>query len=258
MLDFQEILAAYPPPLQTMPKFLLREYLQYKILQHLYKHPDYAERLIFLGGTCLRLVHQNARFSEDLDFDNRGLSREDYEVITRHVQAELEREGYAVEINNVYHAAYRCHVRFPALLYQAGLSGHLEEKILIQLDCQPQGIEYEAEPFLLQKFDVFTQIYITPLDLLLSQKIYALLNRKRSKGRDFYDTVFLFGKTRPNFDYLEKKMGIASPSMLKERLLELCRTTDLNAMAVDVKPFLFNSSDIKRVELFEMFIRQTL
>ncbi|MGI4871815.1 MAG: nucleotidyl transferase AbiEii/AbiGii toxin family protein [Janthinobacterium lividum] len=31
--------------------------------------------LLFPGGTCLRIVHGNQRFSEDLDFDNSGLRR---------------------------------------------------------------------------------------------------------------------------------------------------------------------------------------
>ncbi len=258
MLNFQDILAAYPPNLQNRRQFLLREYLQCKILQLLYNQKEYAARLIFLGGTCLRLVHKNSRFSEDLDFDNRGMSEQDYEILTQNIKTGLEQEGYTVEISNVFHAAYRCRVRFPALLYQTGLSGHVEEKILIQLDCQPQGIEYQPQTYLLQQFDVFTSLLVTPPDLLLSQKISALLNRKRSKGRDFYDVVFLFGKTQPNYGYLEQKEGIPDAQKLKERLLGMCKTTDLSKMADDVEPFLFNQTDVKRVELFETFIRQVL
>jgi predicted nucleotidyltransferase component of viral defense system len=33
-----------------------------------------ASKLSFLGGTALRIVHGNSRFSEDIDLDNFGLS----------------------------------------------------------------------------------------------------------------------------------------------------------------------------------------
>lgn len=69
MLNLTEILSAYPEGLQIHRAFVLREYLQYKILEILFDGP-YASKFCFLGGTCLRLVHNNNRFSEDLDFDN--------------------------------------------------------------------------------------------------------------------------------------------------------------------------------------------
>jgi predicted nucleotidyltransferase component of viral defense system len=52
---------------------MIREYLQYKILEILFDSP-YSTGFCFLGGTCLRIVHGNRRFSEDLDFDNITMS----------------------------------------------------------------------------------------------------------------------------------------------------------------------------------------
>lgn len=43
--------------------------MQYKILALIF-NSDFATKFAFLGGTCLRIVHQTNRFSEDLDFDN--------------------------------------------------------------------------------------------------------------------------------------------------------------------------------------------
>ena len=73
--------------------------------------------------------------------------------------------------------AYHCHIKFPALLFQQGLSGYQQEKILIQLDTEPQHFNFVPESYLLNRFDVFTQLQTTPLDLLLAQKFYAILNR---------------------------------------------------------------------------------
>lgn len=75
MMPLTEIRKSYPEGLHGRGEFLLREYLQYKILELLFTSP-FAEKFAFLGGTCLRIVHDNQRFSEDLDFDSFNLSQE--------------------------------------------------------------------------------------------------------------------------------------------------------------------------------------
>jgi predicted nucleotidyltransferase component of viral defense system len=258
MLNLEEILDAYPEPLRKFRRFLLREYLQYKILEIVFSDSRYANRLCFLGGTCLRIVHNTGRFSEDLDFDNFGLLENEFEDISNLILQKLGEEGFEVEIRNVYKGAFRCYIRFPNLLFPLGLSGYKEEKILIQLDTQSQKFDFQPRPFLLQKFDVFTEIFVTPPDLLLAQKCYAIINRKRAKGRDFFDAVFLFGKVTPNYEYLEMKTGIHTPAELRQRLLEVCKDISLEELAKDVKPFLFQTKDARKVELFDKYIQQIL
>ena len=82
---------------------------------------------------------------------------------------------------------------------------------------------------------------MTPLDLLLAQKFYTIVNRKRSKGRDFFDAIFLLSKDiKPNYDYLRTKLGIDDSKGLKTKILNVCSKLDMKAMADDVAPFLFN------------------
>ena len=85
-------------------------------------------------------------------------------------------------MKTVYKGAFHCYVRFPGLLFKDGLAGHQEQKILIQLDTEPPHFDFKPEKHILNKFDVFTEIPVTPLDLLLAQKFYTIVNRKRSKG----------------------------------------------------------------------------
>lgn len=258
MLNLEVILEAYPPSLRKFKRFLLREYLQYKILEIVFSDSKYASRLSFLGGTCLRIVHNTGRFSEDLDFDNFNLSGNEFEDLSELIKKKLEEEGFEVEIRNVFKGAFRCYIRFPNLLFPLGLSGYKEEKILIQFDTQSQYFDFKPTSFILQKFEVFTEIFVTPLDLLLAQKCYAILNRTRSKGRDFYDVIFLFGKTKPNYQYLTLKTGIETPAELKEKLLGVCEKVSLVDMANDVKPFLFQANESRKVELFDRYIQQVL
>lgn len=256
MLPLSEIRPYYPEELQRFPRFMLREYIQYKILEILYESP-FATDLCFLGGTCLRIVHGNRRFSEDLDFDNISLEADAFDEVSSEIQIGLEREGYEVELKTVMKGAWHCYIRFPGLLFNEGLTGHQEEKILIQLDTEPQHFDYEPERFLLNRFEVFTTIWTTPLPLLMAQKIYAILNRNRNKGRDFYDLVFLMGRDiKPNYPYLEAKVSISDPELLKETLLNRCNQLEMDAMAKDIEPFLFEATDVKKVVHFTEVVQQ--
>ncbi len=256
MLSLQEIKPYYPEHIQSYDRFIIREYLQYKILEIIFETP-YESKLSFLGGTCLRIVHNSNRFSEDMDFDNFNLSMNDFNAITEIVKQELERLGYDVEMRNVHKGAYHCYIRFPELLYNEGLNNHKEEKILIQLDTESHEFDYKPDQPLLNKFDIFTQINVPPGNLLLAQKFFAVINRKRNKGRDFFDIVFLLGQGQaPNYDYLKAKIGIVNPDDLRSLVLEKCRELDMEKMAADVKPFLFNPKDEKKIILFPKYMEQ--
>lgn len=254
MLTLETISAAYPPHLRPFRRHMLREYLQYKILQAIFNSP-LASKLSFIGGTALRIVHGNTRFSEDLDFDNFDLTPAEFDHLSQLVKKALEREGYEIETRNVYKKAFRCYIRFPKLLFAAGLTPIEAEKILIQIDTLGHGFQYRPERVILNQFDVFTEIFVTPADILLSQKIHAAMTRKRPKGRDFFDITFLLGKTRPNYPYLKLKLNISGSQSLKRRLVAFCRQLDFKALSTEVQPFLFTPGDSRRVTAFFQFIQ---
>ena len=255
MLDLQQIKNEYPEPLQGYERAIFREYLQHKILQAIFESSQ-ANKLSFLGGTALRIVHGNSRFSEDIDLDNFGLSWQAFGELIQKVKLFLELEGFLVETSMVAKGAFHCDLRFPELLYEQGLSPLQQEKILIQLDTIAQGYTYTPEVKILNKFDVFSEIRVTPLNVLLSQKIYTAINRKRPKGRDFYDITFLLSKTRPDFGFIHQKMGIASPEGLREELLLKIEDFNFESLAGDVAPFLIAKEQVKRVVKFREFWKQ--
>ncbi len=255
MLDFQQIKDQYPDHLQVFERALLREYLQCKILQAVFESKK-ASKLAFLGGTALRIVYGNSRFSEDIDLDNFDLSWQEFEEVIQRVKRFFELEGFEIEVKNVAKGAYRCYMRFPELLYEQGISPYRQEKILIQVDTAAQGFEYQPEIRILNKFDVFTEIRVTPLNVLLSQKIYTAVNRKRAKGRDFFDITFLFGRTKPDFGFLSQKMGIETADSLRREVFERIEDYDFQELAGDVAPFLMNKDQVKRVEKFREFWEQ--
>ena len=255
MLSIKEIEPYYPENIQAFKRSLMREYLQHKILEIIFSS-NQEEKLSFLGGTAIRLLHGNKRFSEDLDFDNFGLTEKEFEYLAAEIGKKLKIEGYNVEIKNIFKNAYHCKVRIPGLLFDSGLSGHKEEKILIQIDTESQGFDYLPESLILNKFDIFCRIRVTPADILLSQKIFAICNRKRKMGRDFYDALLLFGKVRPNFDFLRLKMGIQDMVGMKKHLISICKELNFKALARDVEPFLFSAIEAKKVLGFPDYIKQ--
>ncbi len=255
MLSLTDIESSYPPAVRHLSRFLLREYLQCKLLEIIFSS-EYANRLCFIGGTCLRLLHGNQRFSEDLDFDHFGMTESAFDALVERLGRELELQGFKVELRQIQKGAWHCYLKFPDLLFHAGLSGHREEKILIQLDAEAQGFEFTPERKLLRQFDVFTNVLVPSLALLMSHKITAILQRPRNKGRDFFDLTFLQPKTKPDYAFLNAKFGITNAESLRERLLKHCSTLDFNDMANDVQPFLFNPRDVNRVLFFIDFVKE--
>lgn len=254
MLSMSEIEKFYPENERPFKRNILREYLQHKILQIIFT-TEYASKLSFMGGTCLRIVFGTNRFSEDLDFDNFGLTEKEFDILSEVVAKQLETDGYIVEMKTVHKGAFRCYIRIPQLLFDYRLSGYQEEKNLIQLDTEAQKYVYEVEPFILNKFDILSRIYCTPKNILLSQKIWAILNRKTAKGRDYYDVMYLFSIAKPDYKYLEIKAGIKDVNQLKNKLGAKIKPLDIKQLVRDVSPFLTNPNDIKRIELFPDFVK---
>jgi predicted nucleotidyltransferase component of viral defense system len=255
MLDFQQIKNQYPEGLQGFERAILREYLQVKILQAIFESKQ-ASQLVFIGGTALRILHDNQRFSEDIDLDHFDLSWDAFAEMIHTVERFLILDGFVVEVHEVAKGAFHCYLRFPELLYGQGLSPLLGQKLLIRLDSAAQGYAYQPDVKILNKFDVFTEVRTAPLPLLLSHKIYTAINRKRPKGRDFFDITFLLARTKPDYGFLDQKMGVNSPEHLREALLEGIESFNFDALAEDVAPFLIDMAELKRVRLFRTYWEQ--
>ena len=75
-------------------------------------------------------------------------------------------------------------------------------------------------------------------------------------GRDFFDTVYLFGRAKPDFDYLKLHMNIINMTELKGALLMKCDKLDFKRLSRDVEPFLVNPGETKKVLLFRDYIKK--
>lgn len=238
----------YPP---TNTRAIYVEYLQHEILRSIFNH---TQKLSFIGGTSLRIVFGCQRFSEDLDFDNFGITNEDFETLIGQIAKDLNNLGFNVEFRNVYKGAYHCYFKFSDILYKYGFSTQESEKILVRLDTVSQDFIFSPVLAVVDKFGLFFEIKHNPVDILLSQKFMAALESKRNKGRDFYDITFLMSFTKPNLEYLRVKAGIESMVDLKQKLLKRCEEINFAEMTRDVQPFLFNPQDTLRITKFKQYV----
>ena len=262
MISLEEIRTFFPKGHQKNPanaEYMLKEYFHYKMLDKIYSG-EYASKMSFIGGTNLRILHQIQRFSEDLDFDCFNLSREEFMRLTNELIHKLRQEGITVEADDKEKdqklVAFRRNIVFPGLLFDLGLTDHREKKLLIKIECEPHNYEYEFKKPIIQKFNIFTQIFAPSPAILLSMKTGAVL--ERGKGRDYYDFIFLSGKTEPDFGYLEAKFGILNHEQLYERILESCKTTNFKVKSRDFEKLVFDPVETKKVLFFKEYIQQKL
>ena len=121
MIQIEQIRNYFPAQIRGnsgFDKHMLKEYLQLMILDYLSTTPS-IQKMAFIGGTNLRLVKGIDRFSEDLDFDCKDLSKDEFIEMTNGVIQFLERSGLSVEArdkDNPKLTAFRRNIHFPGLL----------------------------------------------------------------------------------------------------------------------------------------------
>ncbi len=253
MIDIEYIRSFFPPSIARESRFdryMLKEYLQLLILDHLTTTP-YINKVAFIGGINLRLIQGIDRFSEDLDFDCKDLSEQEFMAMTDNVVQYLRQNNLEVETRdkpNPHLTAFRRNLYFPQMLFNLGMTGHKEERLLIKIEAQDQGVKYLPTPANINKMGFFFRVQMPPLDVLCAMKFAAILSRQ--KGRDFYDTIFLLSKTKPNLPFLQAKTGITSLEELKVVIAERLKEVDLNQKKRDFMHLLFTESNAGRILQF--------
>lgn len=253
MIDIEYIRSFFPPIIASQSRFdryMLKEYLQLQILDHL-STTSYINKISFIGGTNLRIVQGIDRFSEDLDFDCKDLSEEEFMAMTDSVVNYLRNNNIDVETRdkpNPRLTAFRRNLYFPQMLFNLGLTGHRDERLLLKIETQNQGVAYQPIVVNINRMGFFFSIQVPPLDVLCAMKFSAILSRQ--KGRDFYDTIFLLSKTNPNMDFLHAKTGISTMEELKNAMKNRLLEIDLNEKKRDFVHLLFNESNAERILKF--------
>ena len=134
------------------------------------------------------------------------------------------------------------------------MTGHREERFLIKIGAQDQGVSYAREVAAINRMGFFFNVQTPPLDVLCAMKLSAVLARQ--KGRDYYDAIFLLSKTRPNMEFLHARAGIKTVDELKSAVSNRLQTINLNQKKRDFIHLLFDESHADRILQFEKVLQR--
>ena len=231
-----------------------REYLQARILLALQDAGAFAD-WAFVGGTALRFLFQLPRYSEDLDFSLTipgGDAR--FEKHMQSVGRDLELEGYDLEIRSRPHPPVAsAAIKIRGLLYEMGLSPHPNEVMMVKVEIDtrpPPGARTATR--LVRRFVLLNLLHYGRPSLLAG-KLYALLTRKYTKGRDLYDLGwYLADRTWPAPNLLQlnnalRQSGwskpVVTPANWRGLIRDKLNTIDWPEARRDVSPFLEREQD---------------
>lgn len=232
----------------------MREYLQAYMLNLMYERSLFRNAA-FVGGTALRFLHGLPRFSEDLDFSQAGKEKIPFGALMDKVVRELELTGYTVSVNvNKEKTVCSAFVKFEGLMFEAGISPLKSQKFSVKIEIDtnpPQGAVLET-----QVVNKYFPIAFLSYDLasLFAGKLNALLSRKYTKGRDFFDLGWYLSKWRdlsPNIALLTnglKQAGwqgkMPSENNWRDLIYEVVKKADWRKVRREVENFLENPSDL--------------
>jgi len=202
------------------------------------------------------LVKGIDRFSEDIDFDCKDFSREDFMNMTDEIILFLRRNGYQIEVKdkkNPKLKALRRNIYFPQFLFELGLSGHKEERFLLKIEVQDQQFPYPQKMAYIRGCGFFFPFPVPPDEILCAMKITALLSRR--KGRDFYDVMFLLDQVKPDYAFLSTKVNIQNMAQLKVALSSMLTEIDLEERSRDFRHLLLNKDNARKIFHFGAFIQ---
>lgn len=171
---------------------IVREYFQHVFLGELYRLPE-AEKLLFKGGTALRVVYGSPRFSEDLDFSLFGVPQNRVKAFVEElfvaVLAKMESVGIKVEIGVKSYATTGGYFGMATFKMPECPLASVEINVSTRKGRDKQGeVDSVASDFT----PTYIVVHLSQKELV-EEKVFGAL-RERKKPRDFYDLYFIMRK----------------------------------------------------------------
>jgi len=208
---------------QTSEQNIAREYCQHLFLSYLYKRSG-AEKMLFKGGTALRIVFKSPRFSEDLDFSAYNVSISEINQLVDEILKDIEKEGIQPvkkvnpETDGETSGGYFAIINLKLMEFDSEIKIQVSLRTKEQIGSNTTLVENDFIP-------PYTIVYLEER-LLVGEKVRALLDR--AKPRDFFDLYFML-RHRELVKFVPKDI-----EDLKGKLLEVLK----NGWEKELKLFL--------------------
>ena len=232
----------------------MREYLQAYVLRIMHDRNAF-QSTAFVGETALRFLYGLPRFSEDLDFSVHKNPDMAFPDLMNIIKQELILAGYEANVDyKETKTVQSAFVKFAGLMHEAKLSPMKSQKFSIKIEIDtkpPKGAVLTTQ--IVNKF--FPIVFLSyDLPSLLAGKIHALLNRKYTKGRDFFDIAWYLSRFKtilPNFKLLHNALTqtgftkkMPTENDWRKYLSDVVQKADWKTVHKDVDNFLENPKDM--------------
>ena len=194
---------------QTTPDNIFREYAQNVFLSFLYQKKG-GQKMLFKGGTALRLVYKSPRFSEDLDFTLKDIVFQEIEKTILEVLNDLEKELFRPQIieSKKTTGGYLSELAIKIYGEQVNISVQGSQR-------KKSNAEKEVR-LIINDFIPNYSAYLLEEKMLIGEKISAALTR--AKPRDFFDVYYLLRGGHIPIELRGKLLKI--PDILREKKID--------------------------------------
>ncbi len=231
----------------------------------------FFEKAAFYGGTCLRLLHDMRRFSEDMDFSllepDLGFKFEDYfpavveefKLAGKDVEIKMKHKGQPSAIESAF-------LKESSDVFDIGFTTEKRQKVKIEVDIDPPPKFSTEMRVLNEPRNCIIRSYTLPD--LFAGKVSAALFRKwkhRVKGRDWYDVAWYISHNVPlDLTHLVERAkesapeaDVSTPEKVVAAFDARIAAIDFDSAKTDVEPYLMDKSelDIWSAEFFRQMVR---
>ena len=225
-----EDLSAYEGIDAETRRNVLKEELQFYVLNFIYHHSEYSKWIMY-GGSALRIIHGLNRMSVDLDFE------------VSHAVTEKFLEELKKEVEDYFVNTYGADADFLTIKITSGrgllLKFHVGNELSLGNSSNQIHVKIDLNHFVAPKTvserrpinrDQLSFVILTyNMSALMASKLAAIFLRGtrgvgavvyEEKGRDIYDLLwYMSKKVVPDFDYLiAKGIDVKDPRALFDRL----------------------------------------
>lgn len=218
----------------------------------------FFKKAAFYGGTCLRLLHDMHRFSEDMDFSllepDRNFRFEDYlpavveefKLAGKDVEIKMKHKGPPSAIESAF-------LKESSDVFDIGFTAEKRLKVKIEVDIDPPPkFSTEMKPVSSPR-TFWARSYTLPD--LFAGKVSAALFRKwkhRVKGRDWYDVAWFIAKRVPlDLAHLVERAkesapeaDVSTPEKVIAAFNARIDSIDFENARMDVEPYVMDKADL--------------
>lgn len=236
----QERLSSYQPKSKQDEENALKEITQEVVLSAL-SRANFFSIARFQGGTCLRIIYDLRRFSEDLDFALlRPQTNFKWKPFLNKIGEELKTYGYDFNIQDKSGKNKAVQL---ALLKEDSIGNVLtlkhnnvstlsQIKIKLEIDTNPPEGSHQEQKFV--DFPVTVPILVDDRPSLFAGKSHALLCRETGKGRDWYDFDWYISK-KIQLNFFQLSAAIDQMGPWKGRGIKIDKTWYVKEMRNKIK-----------------------